>query len=78
MRSRSRWFTFAVALSALSLAATLAGCGSDGGGSKGTCRTAGGCGDDFTRGQCDLLNGTFGKGKSCAVHNDEEPAAEEE
>lgn len=50
-------------LIALSLIAILAGCG--GGGDKGSCTTGNGCGDDFTEGQCSLLNGYFEEGGSC-------------
>ncbi len=78
MSSRLHWHTALLgALPILFLAIALAGCGSGGGGSKGTCRTAGGCGDDFTHGQCQLLNGSFSKGKSCAVQNSEELAVEQ-
>ncbi len=46
----------------------LFGCGSDSD-SKGACvRGSGitaGCGDDFTKGECDMINGDFHKGDSC-------------
>lgn len=70
MTPRSHWhISLTGLLPALLLVIAFAGCGSGGGGSKGTCRTAGGCGDDFTHAQCDLINGTFGKGKSCVVQS---------
>lgn len=44
------------------------GCGD--GGDKGACVPKAApysCGDDFTAGECDLMNGTFYSGKSCSA-----------
>lgn len=53
-------------LTVMFLILALASCGG-GGGKKGTCTNAGGCGDDFTHGQCSLINGTFHAGASCVT-----------
>lgn len=47
----------------LALISSLVGCG--GGSDKGSCTTGNGCGEDFTEGQCSLLNGYFDEGGSC-------------
>jgi hypothetical protein len=48
--------------------AIMAGCG--GGDDDGACLRGSGitqsCGDDFTSGQCDIVNGRFSEGNSCA------------
>lgn len=47
------------------LAMGLVACGG-GGNTKGACtHPAAGCGDDFTKGECSLINGNFHPGATC-------------
>lgn len=57
-------------LSLVAMMIALGSCGGGGDNDKGACVRGTGisstCGDDFTAGQCDLVNGTFHGNKSCS------------